>query len=344
MNHPDRPSHDQWWQLLELARQLKALSPWQWMYEDQIFGVEDPETGEINYASIMGMLGEHCAIGFYLGEEALSRYVFMQENQEQVTPEFLLNTRQLQLSFEDRNMLRPDDYRVIKESGLKFRGRGAWPLFRSFMAGYAPWRLTADEARFMIHALPQVIDVTERVRANPDWLGRFDEAAARLIRVPEATGDGWLWRDDWQQMAVFAPPARYAYLDEALLAHCKNLPVRRKKVEIDFFWLPMGLQDNEDERPCYPYMLLCVDAGSGIILGNSMMTIKTTWPDLLADIPNQLMHMFGRLNELPREIRLASPLIHEYLVLLQEYLPLRLKVVPSLPGLDMARDYLFEMM
>jgi len=40
---------------------------WEWMDERDIFGVENPETGEIAYCSFMGALGEVFALNAYLG-------------------------------------------------------------------------------------------------------------------------------------------------------------------------------------------------------------------------------------------------------------------------------------
>ena len=57
---------------------------------------------------------------------------------ETVAPELFLRVPQLQASFEDRNELRDKDRQVIKELGLKFRGRQAWPMFRSYRTGLCP--------------------------------------------------------------------------------------------------------------------------------------------------------------------------------------------------------------
>ena len=58
-----------------------------------------------------------------------------------------LGVPQLQASFEDRSELHDKDRQVIKDLGLKFRGRQTWPLFRSYRAGFVPWHLDADEGR-----------------------------------------------------------------------------------------------------------------------------------------------------------------------------------------------------
>ena len=43
-----------WRPRYEAADHIKELAPWQWMQESDIFGVQDPETGEFGFVSVMG--------------------------------------------------------------------------------------------------------------------------------------------------------------------------------------------------------------------------------------------------------------------------------------------------
>ena len=111
------PTLDEWRKLYTVAAQLKELAPWRWMNEDDIFGVRNPETNQLGFASVMGILGEHYAVNVYLGVEALYDFWNL-ENQDMEFPEDeeefpdelagavmeqLLLIPQLQLSFEDRD-------------------------------------------------------------------------------------------------------------------------------------------------------------------------------------------------------------------------------------------------
>jgi hypothetical protein len=50
---------------------IKTLAPWEWMSEDMVFGVQSPETDQLGFVSVMGMLGEHFSTAVYLGPEGL---------------------------------------------------------------------------------------------------------------------------------------------------------------------------------------------------------------------------------------------------------------------------------
>jgi len=192
-----QPSLEEWRRLYEAAIAFKEARPWEWMTEAHLFGVRNPETKEIGYGSIMGMRGEHFALAVYLGSEGLDGFWRMETLQEP-DPAFLLEIPLLQASFEDRRELRRQDLQVIKSLGLKFRGRKAWPLFRSYVPGYFPWFLTAEEARFLTLALQQALEVALRVREDPTLLDSLQEGLY-LVRTPERRGEALAWKDEWMR-------------------------------------------------------------------------------------------------------------------------------------------------
>ena len=48
---------DLWRNLYELAARLRALAPWRWMEEIDIFGVEMPEDAGLIFVSVTGKRG-----------------------------------------------------------------------------------------------------------------------------------------------------------------------------------------------------------------------------------------------------------------------------------------------
>ena len=129
------PMIEEWRPLYEVMKQIKEAAPWQWMEERDIFGVQSPESGELGFVSIMGQLGEHLAIAVYLGAHGLSRFWEIQQAGPLLTPDMILNTPQLQASFENRSDLAKQDRQIIKQLGLTYRGRQAWPQFQKFCPG-----------------------------------------------------------------------------------------------------------------------------------------------------------------------------------------------------------------
>ncbi len=51
----------------------------------------------------------------------------------------------------------------MRGPGLRYRGRGSWPVLPRVIAGRWPWRLNGEEARCPAVAPDDVRDVAERV-------------------------------------------------------------------------------------------------------------------------------------------------------------------------------------
>jgi hypothetical protein len=104
------PSLNEWKKLYEVAVAFKKLEPWEWMSERDIFGVQNPQTGEIGYCCIMGELGEMLAIAVYNGTEGLQGYLKIQKGIiKPGNPEALYIQDCLMLSFENRRAVQEED-------------------------------------------------------------------------------------------------------------------------------------------------------------------------------------------------------------------------------------------
>ncbi|HWQ89976.1 MAG TPA: hypothetical protein VN374_08395, partial [Desulfitobacteriaceae bacterium] len=171
MNKEKKPTIEEWNSLYQAAIDFKRAACWEWMYEDDIFGVTDPGTGEIAYCCIMGNNGDHFAIAGYLGVEGLNGIFEMSSEEIDLdSSDSMFIQKCLMCSFEDREFLLAEDLKQIKQLDLKFRGRNEWPLFRSYEPGLVPWFLSASQCRFLAHILKQALEVALRCRNNKDIL------------------------------------------------------------------------------------------------------------------------------------------------------------------------------
>ena len=50
----DSPTKQEWQELFAALREFKKTAPWRWMYNSDLFGVQNPESGEIGYCCVMG--------------------------------------------------------------------------------------------------------------------------------------------------------------------------------------------------------------------------------------------------------------------------------------------------
>jgi hypothetical protein len=334
------PTPDEWRRLFDAMIKIKELAPWAWMREARVFGVKNPATGELGFVSVMGMLGEHFAIAVYRGARGLYNLYALEEEQPD-SPQIYLETGQLQASFENRQDLRPEDYAIIKQLGLKFRGRHAWPQFRCFRPGFVPWFLEAAEARFLAHALEQTLAVGPRLKANPDLLPSADDERY-LVRVAHDEDGELVWADE---IISVPPPGKVyvdVYMDMDALAHLQQLPSSRVRVEIDLIMIRSPVKDDGVDRPFYPYALMTVNAQNGIIMGMELLppvpTLEMMWGTVAAALVRQLAQASVR----PARAKVRTPLLLQLVQPVADAVGFRVRQSDYLPQLEVAKGMLLD--
>ena len=334
------PTPCEWHRLYQATIRVKEIAPWEWMTETDIFGIQDPETGEIGFVSIMGMLGEHFAAAVYLGAEGLYSFWGFQQIADSAPPEALLRIPHLQASFEDRGELSAKDRAVIKELGLKFRGRQEWPLFRSYRPGYLPWYLEAPEAQALTYALEQAVEVTLRFKEDPGMLDPSDEESY-LVRVPREVKGNLVWDDEVMRVPPVEPEPIPVVMDLEALAYVKQLPRGEHTLEMELSVFPAPIQE-KGARPYLPHMLLIVESHRGLILGNELLTPEPGLVQMWGTVPMKVVHQLARMGILPREIKVQSFQLLALLQLLEEELGVEVRPAPRLPSLDQAKEALLH--
>lgn len=319
---------------------MKELAPWGWMTETDVFGVRDPETREIGFVSVMGMLGEHFGVSLYPNPGALYDFWALEEGGPEINPDALLEIPQLQVSFEDRDQLENRDRKVIKELGFKFRGRKEWPMFRSYRPGFFPWFLEAEEARSLAEALDQLLEVVPGVREDRSLLTPDDESY--LVRVPHQEGGTRVWKDTVMEVPPPEPVSIQIEMDPDTLEGLVSLPRSGHELEMDLFMFPTPIQGEKGARPVFPYMLLTVDAGSGMVLGTELLEPVPSLEAMWGLVPLAVARQLSGLGLRPEQVTVGSELLFGLLEPLAESSRFALERSPFLPALHEAREALFD--
>lgn len=331
------PTADVWRRIYALMGQVKEMAPWDWMYESDIFAVQDPENQELYFVSVMGNLGEHLSIAVYLGPRNYYRLAgFAERVDDGASGEELLEISHLQASFEDRDQLTTQDRNTIKELGLKFRGKMAWPLFRSYRAGFAPWHLEAHEARILTLALEQLLDVAPRF--GDEEIDFPEERDTVFVRVLGANGQ-------WQDQIAKIPPAEPESVDieipKASADAVRRLRRSHNVLEADLFLMP-GMFGERGSRPQMAYIFMVVDKNSGAILAGDPLYAETTFADMLAEVPKRMVDICLKMQGVPAEIQVGSERVEWLLSSLSSIMDCKIKRVRHPRALDNARDAMFQ--
>jgi hypothetical protein len=277
----------------------------------------------------------------YLGPKGLYDFWEFEDAGPSAPAEHIVEISHLQASFEDRNQLHNKDRQIIKEMGFKFRGRNAWPMFRSYRPGYVPWFLETHEARFLATVLEQVLDVAprfkqERTLLEPPGQDRY------LVRVSRQQDDAFSWQDRIVKVPPPAPQPIPLAMDVEALEHLKQAPRSGSAIEIDFFLFPARVQEKKGTHPIFPYTLMTVDAQSGFILGTELLHVDPSLESMWGQIPAYVVTQLARVGLLPEKVTVRSELLFELLEPVAGELGFKLNRSDRLPSLDPAKEALLQ--
>ena len=341
------PDAEEFKTLCKLARYIQQQAPWDFMEETDVFGVQDPDTGELGFVSVMGALGEYTAIAVYRGVEGLYQWREFVELLE-VDPEseeahdMLMEIPQLQLSFGPASFLEEPDREVIKRSGVKFPK--AKPLFRSYRPGYFPWFLTRAEARNLIQVLTQTIQVAKQFLHDPDVIPFNEDPEDRdyMIRVPLINGGPVRWKSALCE--VDEPPKELVSIrvEDADVEKLKLLP-KADPQEIDLFTMPAKLGE-AGERPRVLYSLLVTNAVTGYIFGFEALEARSGIDLMYAELAEKVAEIWLKQGVVPGELRARSLRLLNMFQWFGGELEFELSLVKELPEIDEAKGFILERM
>ena len=337
------PGFDDWKKLYNTALKIKAIEPWKYMEECELFAVQEPETDKIGFVSIMGSIGEHYAISVYLEEKGFYGFMdFKQSRINRFSYQKLIEIPQLQVSFEDHNQLHSKDRAVIRKLGLKFRGKNSYPLFRSYRPGFYPWYLSQTEAQFLQCVLEQTIDVILRVQkehlvVDPDEKGSF------LIRKCVKKDGGIVWHDSSLIVEPPKPQPLVASLDYSIMDFLNRLKLKKMTVEMDLFIFPQPIKE-KGTRPFYPYILMLVDKKSGEIIATETLQPLPTIESMWEEIPAIVAEIFANIKLLPKKIIVKSGELFQSLLYLKDEFGVSIELSQELSRIDEAHASLIDFM
>jgi hypothetical protein len=188
-----------WKAFYEAAIAFRDLAPWEWMYDTDLFAVQDPDSEAVNYCCIMGNVGEVFALGLYLGHEGFSSYIKLLNmpgdfsHADQVA--LSLNQLLLKVDFVDKDELTDQDHKQMEASGINLSGEDKWVMARYYAPDHMAMPITEEQAVVLTYALEQATEVAQQYRADDRLLQ--SEQGHLLLRTAEQKEDFLSWRTEY---------------------------------------------------------------------------------------------------------------------------------------------------
>ena len=329
----DEAKLGQWLELHEAFREYCQASPWQWFDDTDLVAVEHPSVEGRGYCVVMGSGGMEYGLAVYRGDEGLAGYLgLMSGAVEAGSLESLDATNALSAMLADREELPKADRDIIRGLGLRYRGRGRWPLFQSFTPGYLPWRVDADEADFLAIALRSMTEATSLVESGEL---KPDEAGSGMF-LTLSFHDGH-WHNHWESLLFPMPPVAPDFPDTGRLQRLADSKPRTDSVwELSIFNLHAPVREERGGRPHFPVFAIFVHTESEFVLHEQFMGPGPSD----ADRQGLLVRLLETIPVLPSEIVVSAPRMAQLVESVAVPLGIELSVGDT-PALWSARDELF---
>ncbi len=333
------PNRDDWAALYQAVIAFQQTAPWEWVDNEALFAIENPDDGEVGYSTILGSGGEEFGLGMFLGDHGYGRYVRLIEDETEAEDfEEDIMVRSLLMLLVDRDVLHKRDREVFRSLGLRFRGRNAWPFFRSQQPGYAPWFLDKREAIFLTAAIQQALIVADEVRNGE--LDLLEGEAENLVLTRYYRGGEW--KEEWRSAPILSQ-GKETYVESIDTVKEAELYLLRDKAgehsgcwELDIFMLPVPI-GSASEKPHFPICFLAVERKLGLIVGTNL---TDPWLSLSGK-QDEVIQILKNAKQLPGEMRVASNKVKRIVEPITNTLGIKLRVT-SLSVLQKVKVGLLE--
>ena len=337
--------------LYDAAFRYKKVKIWKKLWDSEVFAVK-LKSGETGYVCIMGRNGEYNALALYIGQEGFESYWRMADMErysgsELKNHELLLQQKCLQVALENKEDLRPDEVDEVrayaKKNGIRLSGKNAFPQFIKFEPGYHPWKVkTQADMSALLEATEAAILLADLLEDMiPMSLGiapiDFDTEEVPLFSVEQG---------ELQQIGFVPlpkmPEETYVYAkaeNQIALAAVKKLP-KKGIWESEIVRLPEAAQDDPEEAPYYPLLLMIIENKSHFLLPIPIMVRNDTDPQTMLQA---FADAWKTHKTYPKEIRCRDERTYALLKDFCEKTGVKISIYEGMmPALDEAEDNLWE--
>jgi hypothetical protein len=336
------PGTDDLCLLVRAALSFFESTPWRQLDWNQPFGVRDPETNRVILAMVNGRLGTDFGLSAYPGADGfVTMHRIIHGLIPEVNEESLHEIRSFLCGFASRSTLKTSDRQLLKDAGCDLRRGRLVPLFRSFVPGYFPWQLDADEARLLTLLLRQSSLVARDVARHP----RLFEGAPRHSYLTRHVMDDAVGPPEAYEWAApdipDSPPMRVRGPDELTSARLSRLPIDEgAEWEVALATGAGVVQPSPGVRPQMLLTLFVVDRGSGYIHHGEPMSASGA----LGSLQRVFAGVLLSLGFAPRRILVRNHAQREQLAPVARLTGSKLLRVQRLPQVEEASTALHDFM
>lgn len=315
--------YEVWRQLYTYVDEWVQLKPWEVLWSNDFVALEINE--KTYYCTIMGKLGDCIGVSIYEGEEGYADLCSIaHEYPDQAIAQYMMFEQNcLTFYMGDREEVPKGQKEIIKKLGLKYRGKGHWPYFLSFVPRFYPYEINDQQASVIVQVFKHLIPLM-KAYMNHEVAVDFDNG--EILFAHDHHG--------WKYEAIQRPEEQEKFYvvdleDQQYLNYLKELPQTQNQYIIDLAYLSGGLVDEAYDRPVSSLVLLALDVDSQQIIKVSMPRPEDDEIIECISMFCELMQDYGK----PKDIFIRNPRVFSSIISICEECQVEVHVT-SLPMMD----------
>lgn len=312
-----------WEKLYALAQKYVDAKPWERMHSNLLIEVDLPD-GQSGYCSVLGNGEDLRGLVVYVGNEGLESILRMFNGRSIGRDDSQTGRTQECIGFflGDREEVGEEQYAIIRELGLKFRGRGKWMYFERYRKYYYPFCPTDEEAGMMAAAMEGFLEAADHIPEN-EFGSAYQEP--RILYYDRRKGKmmppRFLPKDYPVDEIGQIDPAKEFTLKKA--ARKKN----SLRLELGVFYMNDGVLD-EEKHP-YHARICLLAIYEGALCSYNLLTPQQSSGQNMTDLLSDWIEQNG----MPKEVYIPDVVNMERIRPLTSFLKLKASVHP-LPSIN----------
>ena len=321
MNQVTFHDQDLWKEIYDLALAYGKREAWNYYWDNDIFEVPLAD-GRASHCSIFGKAGELFGLCVYVGDSGLDSLKRMHYHHlAGISPESAWKCQEcIGLFWGDRDEVAEEQYSIIKQLGLKFRGRGKWIYTEVYHKNYAPACPSDEEAVILKETLEKLLSMLDL--ATPDW-NKPNQYHSDLTFISEKNGKIVCRETKNGQYPIDEIGAVDKSREFALKAAArKKVPaMMARTLEAGVYYMGAMFEDDLG-RSFHGRIALLLDQGSGMILDQMVLIPEESVGQVLTDMLCDYVEREG----LPKKVLVPNVAAQKRIAPLTSFIKLNVQV------------------
>ena len=252
---------------------------WETIRPSQLLAIQLSDREEPVFISIVGDDDTERGVFIYRSIEELTTYFETHQwsaERDAWTPfQFRANHTCIALKFIDRTDLTAREYKLIKDTGVPFRGKRAWPILSDYAQGFEPAPMKEKDEFLMKSILSILIEeriFLSKIEEYEQTLEEFDIPLIKRGKEMSVKKEAYTLPIDLITGAIQSKEGEQpVWLSPFEIKRVQSLPLGRSLWEMDMQYINTPITVSDQERKMYPKLLLLSDPARKVVLESEVL-------------------------------------------------------------------------